>query len=480
MIDARESILASQTPSVTANATDKPTALALSTLAAAADLLRALEDIALAPSFPGGAWERGESRHRETSYLAEAMVVEMVGRCTHTPSRVLELEMACTWLVLAVLRQEVGDLRQRCVILQGLAEEVVPRWLRGGVETRVRHLERDVLEFEAIKADFRQRLTAVWQGFGEALGRNANVQASCFALAEAAAWLKAADNTLGRMGWLSRLSQAEEREEPSAQQDVGRRVLRYCYAEIRDRLFRFDEDLASLRRGYYAPHIRAVALLLAPPTERPSSPPASLIQRRLRVLLIVEPLPAVSAQATQSGERVLESYWTLGDGDRAAVEIALLLRDAAPEFVGIDVVAVGPPRIGPALRELLSLGLERVHCLVQEREEVTAEHAATRLAAQITPHGSFDLLLGAAPPANRLAALIAEALRVPLAGHAAKVAIEATATHAVIRLFNTSGNVVRERPLPALVLLEAGTPLRRFDIAGYLAGLSRRVRIITT
>ena len=206
---------------------------------------------------------RHNSRHRETLYLAESLVVEMTGRCTHTPRRVLELEITCTRLVLADLRQEGGALRQRCVILQALTDEVVPRWLHGGVEARVRHLERNVLELEALKADFRQRLTAAWQVFGEALGRNADVQASCFALAEAAAWLKAADSTLGRMAWLSRLSQVEEYEYRPAQQEVGRRALRYCFAEIRDRLFRFDEDLASLRRGYYAPHVRAVALLLS-------------------------------------------------------------------------------------------------------------------------------------------------------------------------------------------------------------------------
>ncbi len=88
------------------------------------------------------------------------------------------------------------------------------------------------------------------------------MQASCFALAEAAAWLKAADSTLGRMAWLSRLGQAEDREEPASQQDLSRRVLAHCFAKVRDRHFRFDEDLASLRRGYYAPHVYATTLLL--------------------------------------------------------------------------------------------------------------------------------------------------------------------------------------------------------------------------
>lgn len=198
----------------------------------------------------------------DSSYLAEVLTIETIGRNAADPSASFDLEWACARLVLAEMGSPENALRERCVILKALAEVVAPRWFRGGMDTRAQHLERDVLELEALKADFRRRLTVGWQVFGEALGRNADVQASCFALAEAAAWLKAADSALGRMAWLSRLCQAEDREEPQQQQELGRRALAHCLAEIRDRLFRFDEDLASLRRGYYAPHIYAAALLL--------------------------------------------------------------------------------------------------------------------------------------------------------------------------------------------------------------------------
>ncbi len=198
----------------------------------------------------------------ERLYLAEALAVETIGRYAAAPSAVFDLESACTRLILANLRPSGSALHERCVILRNLVESVIPRWLGGEIDTRARHLERDAVELEALKADFRRRLTNGWQAFGNALGRNADVQASCFALAEAAAWLKAADSTLGRMAWLSRLCQAEDREEPASQQELARRVLAHCFAEVRDRLFRFDEDLASLRRGYCAPHVYAAALLL--------------------------------------------------------------------------------------------------------------------------------------------------------------------------------------------------------------------------
>jgi len=201
------------------------------------------------------------TRAAQIHYLAEALTVETIGRYAADPSSIVDLEWACTRLILIDSRQAGAALRERCVILRALAEVVMPRWLSGGIDTRARHLERDALELEALKADFRRLLTAGWQVFGEALGRNADVQASCFALAEAAAWLKAADSALGRMAWLSRLCQAEDREEPASQQDLARRALASCFAEIRDRLFRFNEDLAAQRRGYYAPHVYAASLL---------------------------------------------------------------------------------------------------------------------------------------------------------------------------------------------------------------------------
>lgn len=218
-----------------------------------AALLRWLEDI------------KGRQNPRSSMprllYLAEALTVESIGRVAADPSAPFDLECACTRVILAHLCHADGALRVRCAILRELTSVVIPHLLSGITDARARHLERDVLELEALKADFLRRLTAVWQVFGESLRRSADVQASCFALAEAAAWLKAADSTLGRMAWLSRLCQAEDREEPAVQQELGRRGLAHCLAEIRDRHFRFDEDLASLRRGYYAPHIYAATLL---------------------------------------------------------------------------------------------------------------------------------------------------------------------------------------------------------------------------
>ena len=50
--------------------------------------------------------------------------------------------------------------------------------------------------------------------------------------------------------------------------ELSLRALARCSTEVQDRLHRFDEDLTQLRRGYYAPHVRAASLLFDRAAER--------------------------------------------------------------------------------------------------------------------------------------------------------------------------------------------------------------------
>jgi electron transfer flavoprotein alpha/beta subunit len=194
----------------------------------------------------------------------------------------------------------------------------------------------------------------------------------------------------------------------------------------------------------------------------------------------VEPSPAVLPGAA-GGAPVLETFWTLGAADRAALESALRLRDAAPGRVAVQAAARGPRRVGQALREVLSLGADRVRLVVQDSDDVTPERTALALAAALAPDGPFELVLGGDAPhrEKRLAALVAEALGVPLAGEAAGVAVQAAGPDANVRLAGPSHAHPRERPLPAAVLVRAGTELRPFTVAGYLAGLQKGVEAVT-
>ncbi len=106
---------------------------------------------------------------------------------------------------------------QHCIILRMLAKVVVPRWRRSGRPGLRQYgiWSGTCWNSRRSRQTCRSKLTAVWQVFGEAQvhSSDANVQASCFALAEATAWLKAADSTLGRIALARRMSQTEERED---------------------------------------------------------------------------------------------------------------------------------------------------------------------------------------------------------------------------------------------------------------------------
>src|SRR5207248_2246033 len=200
---------------------------------------------------------------------------------------------------------------QRFFILKDLAGEVAARWSRTAPATSAGYVGLEALELQSLKGEFHQRLSAALEVFGQQLWQNPNLQANCFLLAEAAAWLKAADSTLGRLVWLERQAQSDEwggsqnrsseecggfqirptdNGEPSPRLGLARRAVARCLTEVRHRLHRFDEELAPLRRGSYAPEVRAASLLFdRVATAAPTFPVRSEITSSLSILVIVEP-----------------------------------------------------------------------------------------------------------------------------------------------------------------------------------------------
>src|SRR5262249_29244050 len=146
-------------------------------------------------------------------------------------------------------------------ILKDLITDIVPRWRKQESIPLPNYMSPEALEIETLKAGLRQRVLSAADVFGQQLWQNANLQASCFLLAEAVAWLKAAESTLARRAWLEQ--DDEEDGEPQPLAALGRRATGRCIVEVRTRLRRFEEDLSQLRRGYYGPEVRAASLLLA-------------------------------------------------------------------------------------------------------------------------------------------------------------------------------------------------------------------------
>src|SRR5262249_8841566 len=148
-----------------------------------------------------------------------------------------------------------------------------------------------------------------------------------------------------------------------------------------------------LRRGYYAPAIRAASLLLNAQHKPPEAIlPANQITRPLSVLVIVEPGAYQAPQPQVVDGKLVEPHLCLNDADRSALETALRLRDDASAPVVIEVAAVATKGAGQVLRQALSLGAHRVRLVAVEGETVPPDLAAGALAGLLS--ANYDLILG--------------------------------------------------------------------------------------
>jgi electron transfer flavoprotein-quinone oxidoreductase len=492
--------------------------LAMSAMAQMPGLIAASRDFARTAygSIPDWvAWRL--RRMQEDCFTAEALAHDVIGRFEHPRTKSVRMESAVSKMLVSELLHQVietaeeihalegqttlhlvekrkRDARilniyegtnevQRFSILKDLAAELAPRWRQTPAPTPPNHLCREVLELEALKTGTRQRIEAALDLFGQELWQNPNLQANCFLLAEATAWLAAADSTLGRLAWLARQHPVDETTDPPEQVDLGRRALARCGDEVRSRLRRFDEDLTHLRRGYYAPEIRAASLLfdaLSQSSGEPVAAPATRITRPFSVLVVVEPSVAAVPLPYVVEGRLLEPYLTLSEADRSALETALRLRDRATAPVSITVAAAGPRRLAQALREVLSLGIDRVRLVATEAEAVATDSAAAALANLLHSEPPFDLILtGVSSTGGEeglLGLLTAEALLVPSAGNATDLAVQVTSEEGSAALVG-GDRQKRIRGLSCAVGIEAGVPLRPFTTAGYLEGLKRAVEM---
>jgi electron transfer flavoprotein-quinone oxidoreductase len=266
---------------------DAPGSPALAVLADMADRVqRQLESCRTAPRPRGReraaaiAWR--EQRLEENAFVAAALACEVLGRVAHQPARDLALETACARLALRELDRRAADLAgeilghtpddflaegedagsgERAALAGELLASVAPR-CRGNPPLVPRHVGPEAIALEALKAEVRQRLEETAALLGAFWTGSAAVQAVGLPLAGAAAWLKAADSTLGRLAWLARARLAEMPDDPAPLPVAGRRAFARCLAAARACLHRLEEDCAGLRRGYWPPPVHAAALLV--------------------------------------------------------------------------------------------------------------------------------------------------------------------------------------------------------------------------
>lgn len=468
---------------------------------------------------PWVAWRL--DRMRAAFFTAESLAFEVVGRFDHAQAKSVRMESAISKMLASELLHEIIELAedvhglagqterhlvekrkrdarilniyegtneiQRFLILKEIASELGPAWASAPAQPP-KHAAREAVDFEASREALRRRARAALEAFGQNLWQDPDLQASCFVLAEAAAWLKAAESVLGRLAWLARRELGDEAAGPqisvdSAKITAGRGALARCLAEVRTRLLRFDEELAHLRRGFYAPAVRAASLLFGATAEGGAEAPAlrSDVTRPLSVLVVAEPVTPSDPNPRVLDGRLLDPKLGLGPPGRSALEAALRLRDEAAAPVRVQVVATGPRAATDCLREALSLGADRARLVATDCQWVAPAAAARAIAATLNGE-RFDLVLGGAGAGDdeegALPLLTAAALGLPYAGTAAAFVVFAGNSETVICLADPEGRPGPTRLLPAGLTVNAGPALRPFTTLGYVRALAKDVEIV--
>lgn len=359
---------------------------------------------------------------------------------------------------------------QRFLIAKELATDVLARWRMPPERFREDPMSRTLQE---LLAGLRERLQAGVERFGNGYWSNPNLQPLVFHLSEATAWLLAAQTVAGRYHWLAGRGETERLR-------IGAAAFARAAQEIRARFRWFDAEFALARTGRYPSVIRAADLLFDRSTHQERTVPALVqqITSPLTVLVVLEPTAAQVPTPMVHDGQLLESYWALTEADQSALEMALQLRDAAPEQVHIVAAAAGGRGLEGLLREVAALDVETM-LLLTPASPLPPSTVAAGLSAALADR-RFDLVLGPASTGDHaeglLVSLLAAAWNLPEAGPAAGVAVSQASGQLLVR--GGDGQPDQLRSLPAAVSVGPGRPLRPFTVAGYLRGLSRPVRLL--
>ena len=434
----------------------------------------------------------GYFEHKKTksvrleSAIAKMMVSELFHRMIETAEGILGIAGQTHEFLVEKRKRDARVLNiyegtneiQRFFILRDLFSDICPRWQQATSAPSGGYQGRETLAVEHLKTCIRERSLATAETFGSDMWQNPNLQANCFLLSEAVAWLAAADSTLGRLAWISRQDMAED--EPSSALDLGKRAFTRCVVEVRHRLKRFDEEFTHLRRGYYAPEIRAASLLFREMNQPETKPiPTSAITEPLSILLILDtPIPGVPEPVVTNGQ-IREPYLTLTKADQSALEMALRLKDANPENCRIHVILVGSSACAGVLRDCLSLGVDSVR-LIDTPQPVPTDRAAAALSQVVSSEAKTSLVLAGVgsegSESGLLPVLVAEALAIPVKGTCERISLVSDNDNVTITL--QSEDVRKERSLPACVLIRETLALRKFTTIGFVKGWEHQVEVV--
>jgi electron transfer flavoprotein beta subunit len=155
--------------------------------------------------------------------------------------------------------------------------------------------------------------------------------------------------------------------------------------------------------------------------------------------------------------------WILNPPDTIALEQALRIRDRHPGF-RIRVVSVAPPSAEGVLRECLAVGADEVVRVWDEGAEVADPGGLATILAAVLRMGPFDLILAGWRRADvehaQTGPMLAELLGLPLITCARNVEMDRDSGSIRMEKRIPGRMLTMTCPLPALVTMEKGPPLR--------------------
>ncbi|MER3414695.1 MAG: hypothetical protein C4297_00575 [Gemmataceae bacterium] len=467
-------------------------------------------------------------RMRVLRVIAEALAFDMVGRFEHKQTRSVRMESAIAKMLVSELLHESIELAedvcgpagqthryllekrkrdarilniyegtnevQRFFILKDLLSELAPRLgaepgthLARAAETGREQFRSWIAQLDELCQACVRCLAEAQTRLGAELWQNPNLQPDGFLLAEAIAWLKAADSVCARHAWLRRRLQAQS--DPAEVVHTYRRTLdlldeacALCLGEVERRLQAWGAALQRLEQGYYHPVIAAGARLLRSHAAARDIGMENRTEAPVRILTVLEPEWGAAPQPAVCDGELLDYYVAFTRSSMSALEQALRIRDAAPDRVSVYVACAMPPRGTHLARELLACGVHKVYMLVLPSDTVPPEQMACLLARRLRQeHEPIDVLVGGAGAGSQkhgcLTTALAGILRIPSAGVAEELVL--TVTEQTRRLcLGRHGARRGDKPLPAFVALERDVPLRDFRIEAFQSADPGRVVLV--
>lgn len=447
---------------------------------------------------PSALGQANLDRMETLQFLAESLAFKVIGLFEHKATLAVRIESAVSKMLVSELLHEVIELAeevfgpegqtrehlvekrkrdariiniyegtnevQRFLIVKELVGDVLPRWLDVEVPAdQAQPYARELHERQTRIAEALRRAAGV---FGEGLWKNPNLQPTVFHLAEGVSWFLAAEAAAGRDLWLRTRNE---------RQPAGGRAVAEALRQLDLRLIWFLREWAGVERGEYAAVVPAADALYdaaAHPRECSVSA-AHRVTRPFEVLVVLQPQPAGAPRPTIEEGRILEPYWALTLGDEAALELALELRDAAPAWVTITAIAIGPGAALSSLQQVAGRGV-KVHWLDTLRNEVMPSTAARAIETILGKVGvRADLVLGGdagrTPMDGMLLPALASLRGVDLAAAVTGFELDWTDTTRQIRLAVDSQGPAKVRDLPLAATILAGRKLRNWTTSVWMS-----------